>query len=90
MKQTAGPEKNSNNSRAVSNSYKTLEQVKSNNPQYVTTYSREIMDFLMKKETASERPNYLDHQMDLTEKMREILIDWLVDVSVKFRLNSTT
>ena len=90
MKQNSVQDKYLNNSRDMSNCFRTLEEIKSNNPQYVTTYSKEIMEFLKKKEAASERPNYLENQSDLTEKMREILIDWLVDVSVKFRLNSTT
>lgn len=31
-----------------------------------------------------------DRQADLTEKMRRILIDWLMDVHKKFRLRTKT
>jgi len=31
-------------------------------------------------------PNYMGKQADITEKMRAILVDWLVDVHLKFRL----
>jgi len=32
------------------------------------------------------RHNYMDHQADINEKMRAILIDWLVEVHLKFKL----
>lgn len=32
------------------------------------------------------RNGYMSTQLDINEKMRAILIDWLVDVNVKFRL----
>jgi len=64
----------------------TLEQQKAGNPQYVTTYSKEIMDYLLNKESKSTFDNYFKNQTSITEKMREIVIDWLVDVSVKFKL----
>merc|ERR1712048_975155 len=63
----------------------TLEQIKQGNPQYVTTYSKEIMDCLLNKEQKSSFENYFKNQTSITEKMREIVIDWLVDVSVKFK-----
>jgi hypothetical protein len=31
-------------------------------------------------------PNYMNHQADINERMRAILIDWLVDVHLKFKL----
>lgn len=68
----------------------TLEQIKQGNPQYVTTYSKEIMDYLLNKEQKSSFENYFKNQTSITEKMREIVIDWLVDVSVKFKLLSST
>jgi cyclin B len=30
--------------------------------------------------------NYMDHQADINEKMWAILIDWLVEVHLKFKL----
>lgn len=37
-----------------------------------------------------KRENYFNRQRNVNERMREVLIDWLVDVSVKFRLLSAT
>jgi cyclin B len=31
-------------------------------------------------------PAYMERQADITEKMRAILIDWLVEVHLKFKL----
>ena len=33
---------------------------------------------------------YMPNQLDINEKMREILIDWLVDVHRKFKMVSET
>lgn len=35
-------------------------------------------------------PNYMAHQVDINDKMRAILIDWLVDVHLKFKLMPET
>ena len=35
-------------------------------------------------------PTYMSRQSDLTPRMREILVDWLVEVHVKFRLEAET
>jgi G2/mitotic-specific cyclin-B, other len=32
------------------------------------------------------RPSFMDSQQDVNEKMRAILIDWLVEVHLKFKL----
>ena len=48
------------------------------------------MEYLLEKEAFITRPNYFEHQIKLTGLTREILIDWLVDVSMKFKLLSTT
>lgn len=36
------------------------------------------------------KPGYLAHQTDINEKMRAILIDWLVEVHLKFKLMPET
>jgi len=63
-----------------------LEEI--NNPQYVSIYAKEIFDYLR-----SEESKYLPShqymtkvQTDINEKMRGILIDWLIDVHLKFKL----
>lgn len=67
-------------------------QVK-NNPQYVVEYSREIFEFLQKTESnTAPSHGYFNNgfQKSINEKMRAILVDWLMDVHNKFKLLSET
>ena len=58
-----------------------------NNLQYVTEYQNEIFDYLLSLENYPKiNPNYMFLQKDLSEKMRQILIDWLSEVHLKFKL----
>lgn len=60
-------------------------------PQAVAEYIHDIMDHM--KETESLRAassTYMSKQTDINSKMREILIDWLVEVHLKFKLRSET
>lgn len=62
-----------------------------NNPQNVPEFSLNIREFLQKKELFFQAdPLYIDRQTDLTEKMRTILVDWLIDVHLKFKLLPNT
>ena len=36
------------------------------------------------------RPDYMSDQVDITERMRAILVDWMVEVHVKFKLLTET
>lgn len=61
------------------------------NPQAVVEYINDIMAHL--KETEAQRaasPSYMSKQTDINAKMREILIDWLVEVHLKFKLRLET
>jgi hypothetical protein len=58
------------------------------NPLFAVEYVKEIMENL-KREECQYRPSpfYMSTlQTDINEKMRTILVDWLVDVHLKFRL----
>lgn len=57
------------------------------NPQVVDEYINEINDYLKLIENQAV-PNckFMKNQFDINEKMRAILIDWLVDVHLKFKL----
>ncbi|KAK2626793.1 hypothetical protein QTJ16_003968 [Diplocarpon rosae] len=56
-------------------------------PLMVAEYVVEIFEYLKKLETSS-RPNadYMEHQEDLEWKMRGILVDWLIEVHLRFHL----
>ena len=56
-------------------------------PQLCAEYAVEIFDFLRASETENiALPGYMEKQDDINEKMRAILIDWLVEVHLKFKL----
>lgn len=62
-----------------------------NDPQAVADMIGDIMEHL--KETEALRaasPTYMTKQTDINAKMREILIDWLVEVHLKFKLRPET
>ncbi|KAL3643424.1 hypothetical protein CASFOL_014239 [Castilleja foliolosa] len=62
-----------------------------NNPLAVTEYIDDIYEYFQKIESIScVSPNYMDHQCDITERMRGILIDWLIEVHCKFELMDET
>eukprot|EP00742_Colponemidia_sp_Colp-10_P002502 GILJ01002666.1.p1 GENE.GILJ01002666.1~~GILJ01002666.1.p1 ORF type:complete len:408 (-),score=84.02 GILJ01002666.1:227-1450(-) len=55
--------------------------------QYMTVYILDICNYLRKSEMTYQ-PNitYMKIQTDINEKMRAILVDWLVEVHLKFKL----
>ena len=62
-----------------------------NNSQHVSEFKQNIREYLQQKECYYQvSPNYLDKQSDLNEKMRSILVDWLVEVDLKFKLRHET
>lgn len=68
-----------------------IDQADVNDPQAVAAYINDIMAHL--KETEGVRaasPTYMTKQTDINAKMREILIDWLVEVHLKFKLRPET
>lgn len=60
-------------------------------PQYVDEYLPEIYEELKRTEHLTYvNPDYMKEQKDINYKMRAILIDWLVDVHLKYQLNPNT
>lgn len=59
-----------------------------NNPQYIVPYVDEIMEHLRETEEkyAPKFGAMIKAQTDINEKMRAILVDWLIDVHLKFKL----
>ena len=57
------------------------------NPQAVTEYVNDMYAHFREKELeTSVNPTYMSRQAHINEKMRAILIDWLVEVHLKFKL----
>jgi len=60
-------------------------------PQCVQEYVPDILNQLFSSETLALPPaDYLDKQSDITGKMRMILIDWLIEVHMKYKLRPET
>jgi hypothetical protein len=60
-------------------------------PQRATEYASQIMEVLFQEESASMvHPSYMDAQTDINGKMRAILVDWLIEVHMKYRLRPET
>lgn len=61
------------------------------NVQAVAEYASDIVAHLFREETSSmPRTGYMDQQADINAKMRAILLDWLVEVHMKYRLRPET
>lgn len=57
-----------------------------NDPQSVAEYVNQIYEYLMMKEKDRVDCGYMSIQKHITEKMRAILVDWLVEVHRMFKL----
>ncbi|KAL1561497.1 G2/mitotic-specific cyclin-2-like [Salvia divinorum] len=61
------------------------------NPLAVTEYIDDIYAYYKKTESSSCVPsNYMAQQFDINDRMRGILIDWLIEVHYKFELRDET
>lgn len=59
----------------------------SDDPLCATDYVHDMYKhFRLKEQTTSVRPIFMEHQTHINERMRSILIDWLVEVHLKFKL----
>ena len=57
------------------------------NPQVPYEYIRDILENLLKEELViTVKYDSMKNQSDINDKMRAILIDWLIDVHLKFKL----
>lgn len=57
------------------------------NPQECEEYMKEIISHTQSMENKFKiNPDYMSNQMDINNTMRSILIDWLVDVNIRFKL----
>lgn len=61
------------------------------NPQECKEYEPEIMDVLFREEALyMPRHDYMATQTDINARMRAILIDWLIEVHLKYKLRRET
>ncbi|KAF3592341.1 hypothetical protein DY000_02027955 [Brassica cretica] len=61
------------------------------NPLALVEYVQDLHEFYRKNERFSCVPqDYMEQQFDITDKMRAILIDWLIEVHDKFELMNET
>lgn len=61
-------------------------------PQEAAPYVDSILQHILSREetTARPSPDYMLAQRDINARMRSILVDWLVDVTLKFRMRPQT
>ena len=76
-----------NNDIKFSNCMNIVEPLKISNPQNVDEYFDDICDEYSKNEEKYlVDPQYMSNQNDINFRMRAILIDWLIDVHLKYKL----
>ena len=79
---------NKNFNNIIENNHKFTTQT---DLQYVKEYQEEIFSYLTSlEEKIKIYPNYISEQKEITEKMREILIDWIINVHLKYKLLDET
>ena len=68
-----------------------IDTVDMNDPMFAAEYAQDVYDYLREKEVLDEiDPNYLSRQKNVAPRMRMVLVDWMVEVQIKFRLTSET
>jgi hypothetical protein len=64
-----------------------IDERDSEDPLCVTSYVQDMYEhFRLKEMSTSVRPVYMEDQQYINERMRSILVDWLVEVHLKFKL----
>jgi len=66
--------------------YEDIDEKDYGDPQSVAEYVTDIYNYLMEKEKDAVDPYYLNNQLEVNEKMRAVLIDWLIEVHRMFKL----
>jgi hypothetical protein len=70
---------------------RTMTSEEQRDPQMVAAYMDDIVKHMREMELKRMPfPDYMDRQKEINAKMREILIDWLVEVHWKFKLKHET
>lgn len=67
--------------------YEDIDESDFDDPQSVSHYVNDIYDHCFDTESSfMANPNYMENQYEIQERMRGILIDWLIEVHLKFEL----
>lgn len=75
------------NSYQMTGTVDNIDERDQNDPLCVTSYVEDMYQhFRIKEQTTSVRPLYMESQPHINEKMRSILVDWLIEVHLKFKL----
>lgn len=63
-----------------------IDSVDKDNPQAVAQYACDIYNYYKEVEGIYHPQDYMSSQTDINEKMRSILMDWLIEVHIKFKV----
>lgn len=75
------------NSYQYSGQVDNIDERDTDDPLCATEYVQDMYALFRERETVtSVRPVYMDNQPHINERMRSILVDWLVEVHLKFKL----
>jgi len=66
--------------------YENIDENDFGDPQCVAEYVNDIYQYFLEKEKDAVDPYYLNKQVEISYKMRAILVDWLVEVHRMFKL----
>eukprot|EP00727_Mastigamoeba_balamuthi_P005259 m51a1_g14731 putative cyclin b (401) ;mRNA; r:231110-232735 len=68
-----------------------IDEFDGEDPQFCSEYVNDIFEYLRTKEVTDRvDPAYMSRQSEITEKMRQILVDWMIEVNLKFKLLTET
>lgn len=75
------------NSYQYSGQVDNIDERDTDDPLCATEYVQDMYSLFRERETStSVRPLYMENQTHINERMRSILVDWLVEVHLKFKL----
>jgi Cyclin, N-terminal domain len=77
------------NSYQYSGQVDNIDERDTDDPLCATEYVQDMYALFRERETVtSVRPVYMENQPHINERMRSILVDWLVEVHLKFKLGT--
>jgi len=70
---------------------RSIDSIENSDPKECSEYIGDIIDHLRNLERRKRpRANYMSKQRDINSNMRSILVDWLVEVTLEFKLTTET